>query len=509
MPRFGESVALPSGTWGMSVAGLVKGRPVSVPVRVEHGVLDPLDESSVAVCGRTYRLVSTRFDVPVLVAAEAIPDAEKGAAGNWALSRVLYPAERSRDLTDATVYVSFDGRFYSDSPRAVYEERVRRGDDREHVWVVRDGAFVPPDSRALGLGPGIEPTVVREGSREQFTAMARSRYVVANGSLPTWFRAREEQVVVQTWNGTPLKRIGNDQAHMSRDPRPPVWHRQAAEVRNWDLLVAQSPWASKILRRAFAYEGEILEAGLPRNDILASADREGLAAAVRRRLGVPEGRRLVLYAPTSRDNDRKNSSVRFDLAEMRRALGHDHLLLVRNHMLQAYPSAPGLAAPDSAAARALASSAPVVPVKPGRPTPGLLAQRAAAAKAKSESPDSGTFALDVTTYPDIAELMLVADVLITDYSSVMFDFAVTGRPMLLFAPDLQRYDANRGLYLDLSTQAPGPLVFEQSDVVDALRSIDSVAADYADRYAAFVRTYVPHDDGKATIRLADHVFRQT
>ncbi|MEV5411678.1 CDP-glycerol glycerophosphotransferase family protein [Thermopolyspora sp. NPDC052614] len=513
MPRFGGTVPLPSGPWSLTVNGLARGRPISVPVRFDHAALATLDESPVEVDGRTYQVESTRFDVPMIVAAERIPDDEKGAAGNWALRRVFYPAERTREPRDATVYVSFDGRFYADNPRAVYEERLRRGDDREHIWVVRDGAFIPPDSAMLGSGPGITPRVVREGGREHYEALARSRYIVTNSALPTWFRAREDQVVVQTWNGTPLKRIGNDQAHMARDPKPPVWHRQAAEVRNWDLLVAQSPWAGAILRRAFAYDGEMLESGLPRNDLIAVGDRDDLAAAIRRRLGVPEGKKLVLYAPTSRDNDRKNSSVRFDLVEMRKALGYDHVLLVRGHPLQAYPSAPGLAAPDSAAARAMAAeSLPVAPAPAttGKPTPKLLARRAAVAKAKAKSSGSGhgAFALDVTTYPDIAELLLVADVLITDYSAVMFDFVVTGKPVILFAPDLQRYDANRGLYLDLATEAPGPLLFEQSDVVDALRSLDTVTAEYADRYAAFVRLHAPHDDGKATLRLVDHVFGQ-
>ena len=513
MPRFGGTVVLPSGAWSMSLTGQVKGRPVNVPVRFAHPALASLDESPVRIGARTYQMVSTRFDVPMLVVAETIPDDEKGAAGDWALRRVFYPAERTRELRDATVYVCSDGRFYADSPRAIYEERLRRGDDREHIWVVRDGAFVPPDSAALGLGPGITPRVVREGGREHYEALARSRYVVTNCMLPTWFRAREDQVVVQTWNGTPLKRIGNDQAHMSRTPRPPVWHRQVAEVRNWDLLLAQSPWSAAILRRAFGYEGEMLESGLPRNDLLAVGDRDGLAAAIRRRLGVPEGKRIVLYAPTARDNDRKNSSVRFDLVEMRRALGHDHVLLVRNHMLQAYPSAPGLAAPDSAAAKAMAAeSLPVAPAEAAgaRPSPKLLARRAAVAKAKAKarSGAAAAFALDVTTYPDVTELMLVADVLITDYSAVMFDFVVTGKPVLLYTPDLERYDANRGLYLDLATEGPGPLLLEQSDVVDALRGIDAVAAEYADRYAAFVRRHAPHDDGKVTIRLVDHVFGQ-
>ncbi|MEV7967066.1 CDP-glycerol glycerophosphotransferase family protein [Sphaerisporangium sp. NPDC088356] len=473
MPRFAGTVALASGAWSLSVAG---GKGTTAPLRVDHRLLDTLDEGVHIVGDREYRLVATRFDVPVLVAAEHQPDDEKGAGGLWALRRVHYPAERRRELRDATVYVSFDGRSYSDSARAIYEERLRRGDDREHIWVVKDGAFVPPDSAALGLGPGITPTVVREGSREHYTVLARSSHIITNTLLPQWFRAREDQICVQTWHGSPLKRVGGDQRHMSREPRPAAWFRQAAEVANWDLLVTQSPWASEVLRRAFGYGGEIVESGYPRNDVLAH-DRSDLAAAVRRSLGVPLGKRVVLYAPTWRDHDRRSSSLRLDLTEARRVLGRDHVLLVRGHMMQAPPAVPGLVVPGPASL-----------VRPG--------------PMSREYP----FALDVTTYPDMADLLLIADVLITDYSSVMFDFAVTRRPMVFFGYDLERYRNTRGLYLDLRTQAPGPLLSEGSDVIEAVRLIDALSGDYADRYDSFVRTYAPRDDGKATARLVDHIF---
>ncbi|WP_431895932.1 CDP-glycerol glycerophosphotransferase family protein [Nonomuraea sp. bgisy101] len=445
MERFGERTPMPSGTWNLSVR-----HPTGeiVPVRVSHAALPTLDESQHSFSGRGYRLVSTRFDVPVLMAEESRPADEKGVAGTHVLRRVFYPAQRAEPIQESTVYVVNDGRHYADSVRAIYEERLRRGDDREHIWIVKDGAFVPP-------GPA---TVVRAGSREHHAALARSRHIVTNSFLPAWFRAREDQVVLQTWHGTPAKRIGNDLPHMSRDPRPPVWHRQAAEVRGWDVLLSQSPWATPILREAFGYKGEVLESGLPRNDVLTSPDREILAAAVRRRLGLIEGKKVVLYAPTWRDYDRKNSTIKLDLSLARAELGADHELLVRAHPMQAMP---------------------VVPAD---------------------------VAHDVTTYPDMADLLLVADVLVTDYSSSMFDFTVTGRPIVFLAHDLEKYSSKRGLYLDLAAQAPGPLLSTSAEVVEALRSIDTVAAAHADRYEAFRATYAPRDDGKATARVVDHLF---
>lgn len=444
MDRFGDGVPLASGTWNMTLrhpSGEI------VPLRMDHAALPGLDENPRSFDGRAYRIVSTRFDVPVVTVEEERPAEEKGVAGTHVLRRVFYPQQRTEPLNDATVYVVNDGRLYADSVRAVYEERLRRGDDREHIWIVKDGAFVPPHGA----------TVVRAGSREHHAALARSRYIVTNAFLPVWFRSREDQVVVQTWNGTPAKHIGNDQAHMQRDPRPPIWHRQSVEVRGWDVLLSQSPWATPVLRKAFGYQGEVLESGLPRNDVLTSPDRDRLAAEVRRRLGLAEGKRVVLYAPTWRDYDRKNAMVKLDLAKAREQLGADHELLVRAHPMQAMPAVPDIAH-------------------------------------------------DVTTYPDISELLLVADVLVTDYSSVMFDFAATGRPMVFYAYDLPKYTAKRGLYVDLPEIAPGPVLSTSAEVIEALRSIDEVAQAHADRYDTFRATFAPRDDGKATARVVDHLF---
>ncbi|MEU1728845.1 CDP-glycerol glycerophosphotransferase family protein [Nonomuraea sp. NPDC005692] len=444
MDRFGEPVPLASGTWNMSFrhpSGEI------VPFRMDHAALPGLDEEPRTVDSRAYRMISTRFDVPVIAVEEGRPNDERGVAGTHVLRRVFYPAQRTEPLHDATVYVVNDGRLYADSVRAIYEERLRRGDDREHIWIVKDAAFVPPGGARA----------VRAGSREHHAALARSSHIVTNSFLPAWFRAREDQVVLQTWHGTPAKRIGNDQPHMARDPRPPIWYRQAAEVRGWDVLLSQSPWATTVLRRAFGYKGEILESGLPRNDVLNSPEREVRAAAVRERLGLAEGKRVVLYAPTWRDYDRKNAMVKLDLAKAREALGADHEILVRAHPMQAMPAVPDIAH-------------------------------------------------DVTTYPDMADLLLVTDVLVTDYSSVMFDFAATGRPIVFYGYDLAKYSSKRGLYLDLPEHAPGPVLPTSAEVIDALRSIDEVAAAHADRYEAFRATYAPKDDGKATARVVDHLF---
>ena len=275
MDRFGEAVPLSSGTWSMIGAPPVRrDRPASA---MDHAALDGLDEEPRILGGQ-------RVPDDLHPLRRAGGDVGGGPARRregrrrapTSLRRVFYPAQRTEPLRDATVYVVNDGRLYADSVRAIYEERVRRGDDREHIWVVKDGAFVPPARGSATVGH-----VVRAGSREHYAALARSRYIVTNAFLPAWFRAREDQVVVQTWHGTPVKRIGNDQPHMTRDPSPPIWHRQAAEVRGWDLLLSQIPWATPVLRKAFGYQGEVLESGLPaqRRPHLARPGRAGRGGA--------------------------------------------------------------------------------------------------------------------------------------------------------------------------------------------------------------------------------------
>ena len=118
----------------------------------------------------------------------------------------------------------------------------------------------------------------------------------------------------------------------------------------------------------------------------------------------------------------------------------------------------------------------------------------------------GDFARNVSHYPDISDLYLVADVLVTDYSSVMFDFVNTGRPMLFFTHDLEAYrDDLRGFYIDFEAEAPGPLLTHTNDVIDALGDLDRVVAEHAGRYEAFRQKFASLEDGHAAARFVDQL----
>ncbi|WP_234443408.1 bifunctional glycosyltransferase/CDP-glycerol:glycerophosphate glycerophosphotransferase [Streptomyces sp. NRRL B-24484] len=404
--------------------------------------------------GRRYELQAEAYDRLSLLVHSAMPDDARGPYRQKLLRTKDYPASRQKPVTATVLFDAFKGTQYSDSPRALHEELIRRQVPLEHLWVVKDDQVeVPPTARA-----------VRMWSPEWYEALATARYVVANNHLPDWFRKRSDQIVVQTWHGTPLKKIGHDiEAVHFADKR--YLERVATEVQNWDMLVSPNSFSTPILQRAFRFPGEMVECGYPRNDILRRPGTERRAEEVRRRIGLPPGKRVVMYAPTWRDDQyyapgKYKFDFRIDLDDARARLGADHVLLVRRH--------PNVV----------------------DPVPGA----------------GDGFVFDVSDYPDMAELSLITDVMITDYSSLMFDFVNTGRPILFFTYDLDHYrDTLRGFYFDFENSAPGPLLFDSAELVSAVRDVDRVRHHFADRYRSFQAAFCDLDDGYASVRLADRM----
>ncbi|MFC6061576.1 bifunctional glycosyltransferase/CDP-glycerol:glycerophosphate glycerophosphotransferase [Streptomyces ochraceiscleroticus] len=401
--------------------------------------------------------VDRRFHDRLFVeAGPAVPDTDRGPYRQRLLREEHYPRRRSRPLRETVLFSSFDGRCGGDSPRALHRELARRDPGAEHLWVVRDAhTHVPKGARPVLLG-----------STEWHEALARSRRIVTNTHLPEWFVRRPGQRVLQTWHGTPVKRIGTDLAGTLCADLVHLWP-QPRRGHQWSVLLSPNAHSTSLLGRALGYEGEIHETGLPRTDVLVaggvSGDRDEPARRVRERLGIPADKKVVLYAPTQRDDkaydaDHYQLHLPLDVAHARAALGDDHVLLLRSHPLVA-DRVPG---------------------------------------------GADGFVRDVTDFPDAMELLLAADVLVTDYSSLAVDFANTGRPMLFLTPDLEHFrDTVRGFTFDFEAEAPGPLLSDTGELVDALRDLDGVARRSADAYARFRAAYCARDDGRATARAAD------
>ena len=351
------------------------------------------------------------------------------------------------------VFENHMGQSYSDNPRYVSEELQRRAAGYDIVWSFAGDA--PPPVPA-----GIR--TVRRNSWGYFLALARAAYWVDNQGLPARLTKPARTTYVQTWHGSALKRMGEDTPAFRSLPEDRRQQHRAMVAR-WDYFLARTEHDVRTLVPAFHVRGQVLRSGYPRNDPLVQLKSPEQRAAVRRELGLPDDAVLVLYAPTFRETyakGRQDFTLQVDLDQMHEKLP-GHVLLVRTHYLQ------------------------------------RLALPAAAHEV----------ARDVSHLPDITPLMVAADVLVTDYSSVMFDFANTGRPMVFFAYDYDDYvHSERGVYFDLAEKAPGPLVHTGDELIQALASVQSWQPDYAQRYAEFVAEFGEYDVGTAAQQVVDQVF---
>ena len=359
-------------------------------------------------------------------------------------------ADRRRGAGLRIVYCSFEGR-YSDSPRAVHEALLARGADHEHTWLA-DPAGRNPFPPGVRTAPYGGPATV--------AALEAADLVVANTHLPFDWAKRPGARYLQTWHGTPLKRIHHDV----------LWAPEGRlaqldeDVARWDDLLSPNRASTERIRRAFAFDGPVHETGYPRNDALLGPDRDRVRAAVRAGLGIPDGVTAVLWTPTWRDDlvnrgTGPGFALPLDLAAFGARLGRDHVLLLRLHDLVT-----------------------------GRP------------EVRPDGP-----VRDVSAHPDPRDLYLAADLMVTDYSSTMFDFAVTGKPMVFFTYDLELYrDRTRGFYFDLEPVAPGPLVRTGDELLTAIAAAPDDR--YAARYREFRETFCHLEDGRATDRVLDLLF---
>ena len=351
-----------------------------------------------------------------------------------------------RELTTRWLFESYGGRYCTDSVAAI-DLRLRSENPHvKSVWGVRDSNVAVPQGT----------TAVLRDSPEYVAALHEADVLVNNANFPHYFRKQNHQFYLQTWHGTPLKKIGQDMPtdNLSLSYRALMKREGPA----WDLLLAQNHYAAEILPRALAFCGKTLTVGYPRNDSLKSAGSRDRRERTRQRLGIPEGSLVVLYAPTWRESERSSMGYRLtqflDYGWANARLGEEVLFLTRGHSNTSHSS---------------------------RGAPQHVR--------------------DVSDYPEINDLYLAADLLITDYSSVMFDFVVTGKPIAFLVPDLDKYrDVTRGLYLDLEEVAPGPLLMNTDEVVQWIKLVQK-HSDVHPNYSEFLSRFAPADDGAATERV--------
>ncbi|MDE7298307.1 MAG: CDP-glycerol glycerophosphotransferase family protein [Lachnospiraceae bacterium] len=362
------------------------------------------------------------------------------------------------------VFQSSLGRDAGGNPRAICDELVRRGENRffRCYYILNE-----PEKYRGQLPEGVRP--LKNARLKYYFVMAAAGTWVSDTRFQNYMIKRRKTLYLQTWHGTPLKKLGLDltSLHMAGNESLEEYQREFREnAASWDCLISQNPFSTEIFRRAFGFRGRMLEIGYPRNDILVAA-RKNAAHAKKSRFAqsLPPGKKVMLYAPTWRDDAFYNAGdYRFetamDFGKMKEALGGEYVLLVKYHyMVREHTD-------------------------------------------WNRWPD---FVYEAEEGADISELYLLADLLITDYSSAMFDYSLLGRPMYFFAYDLEAYrDELRGFYCDLEKEAPGPVVTTTEELIAAIRgSRGEIPEQYRERFRRFCEKYNPFDDGGASGRAAE------
>lgn len=358
---------------------------------------------------------------------------------------------------DTVVFESFFGKNYSDSPKYIFEYMNENFPGKyKYVWIHREDKFKMP----------YPAKQVRRFGFRYFYYMARSKYFVFNGRQPRYFVKRNDSVFLETWHGTPLKKLVFDMDDVTS--ATPLYKEEVyKQTRAWDYLVAPNRFSADIFRHAFMYDGEMLETGYPRNDILYHKEKERIMDEIKDELNIPKDKKVILYAPTWRDDEfyghgKYKFSLKLDLDRMKQELGDEYVIILRTHYF---------------IADALDLS------------------------------EYGNFAFNMSKYDDIARLYLISDVLITDYSSVFFDYANLRRPMLFYTYDLEKYrGVLRGFYMDVEEELPGPMLFDTDEVIDAIRNIADIQKKYADKYNKFCEKYCAWEDGHASEKVVKAVF---
>ncbi|MFF1908320.1 CDP-glycerol glycerophosphotransferase family protein [Kitasatospora sp. NPDC058218] len=382
-------------------------------------------------------------------ARSVAPAVKKGVRSSARFT--AYNAFRRLPLDEhLAVYAAYWHRGYACSPAAIYEKAKELAPGVRGVWVVENRG------QAAALPAGVPYVIVNTPA--YLKAMATAKYFVNNVNFPRTMVKRPGTVHVQTQHGTPLKAMGMDLRDHPVAADGMDFDRLLEAVDRWDFLVSSNPHTSEHFARAFPGRYEMLDTGYPRNDRLA-VTTPAEVSAMRARFGLTPGRTAVLYAPTHREG-RGGYVPLLDVRELARRLGPGFTLLVRTHYF--HTGGPGdLAAGEDAAE-----------------------------------------IVDVSAHPTVEDLYLAADVLVTDYSSMMFDYAVLDRPVVIFAPDWEEYRRVRGVYFDLFAEPPGAVTVDADGLAAALLAGDPEPA----ARAKFRERFCPWDDGGAAERVVRRVF---
>lgn len=316
-------------------------------------------------------------------------------------------------------FSSFSGKAFDDSPRALYEGMLNdpRFDDYELAWDFRN-----PERYDLKRGVKIKTDTL-----DYYIKLLKARLWITNVSMNRGLDfSGKHSFVFNTWHGSAIKKIGVDVKEGGGS------FKSKSKQKKGDVMLAQGVYDVKTFSRAYELqENEVIPIGLPRNDELVYNNKEDIITSLKNKIGIPQNKKVIFYAPTYRDfikDDNKNSifDMPFHVEKWEEKMGEDYILLFRAH-------------PDIAKVLNIVENG---------------------------------FVKDVSSYPHVNELMLVSDLLISDYSSIFFDYSILERPMLCFCYDYDRYKVERGVYFDIRKELKCENLMEEENLINEISKLD-------------------------------------
>lgn len=384
--------------------------------------------------------------------------------------RVRYIINGMMSETDEkfVIFSAYNGKSYACSPKAVYEYMAfdKKFSDYKFIWL-----FNYPENYKF-LEKNRNTIVVKNKSIECERYLHMAKFWIFNFRALDYWKPKKNQVYVQCWHGTPLKKLGFDieNSDNAMNSVNEIRNKYRTDAKRLKYLLSPCEFVTERFKSAwnlkkFGKEEAVIEIGYPRNDFLNKYSNKDVFYA-KKKIGIGESdKKIILYAPTWRDNQYNSeegytysNSVDFDF--IRKCLNNDFIILFRAHYLVADNF-------DFSAYKG--------------------------------------FIYDVSTYDDINELYIISDFLVTDYSSVFFDYAILNRPIFFYMYDMETYrDEIRGFYIDVN-QLPGPILSTEKELVEAIQNInlENYYKDYS--LNMFNKIYNSHNDGRATERLVNKV----
>ena len=363
-------------------------------------------------------------------------------------------------------FESFYGNSYSCSPKAIYEYVLNdeRFKDYKFVWAFKNINKYTFDERTI---------LVKSNSRKYYKHLSKSKYWVVNLLINTGVKKKKNQVYVQCWHGTPLKKLRYDiEKDNVLNSISEVRKRNDMDAVKFDYFISPSKFCTEKFTSAFNLkklnnENIFIEKGYPRNDYLFNYKKSDIKR-IKKELNIPSNKKVILYAPTFRDNQHSANigytyNVELDFNKLKNEFSEEYVILFRAHYFIAN---------------------------------------------KFDFKKYNNFVYDVSKYEDINELYIISDILITDYSSVFFDFANLKRPILFYMYDYNNYKNNlRDFYIDLK-ELPGPILKKENTLIKEIKNIDNYSKKYKEKYEKFNKKYNYLDDGNATKRVVEEIFNE-